>query len=1089
MSIWRLIWRSLTHNFRAHLGVVLGAVVGSAALIGALLVGDSIRGTLRDMALARLGDVTIALNSGDRFFRTALADELPFAAAPLVDLLGTCARSDGEARANNVHILGIDTRLGRVTHNPPGFAPNTPDSVILNTALASHLRVKTGDSVILRVHKPSLLSRETPLTPQHDSAVALRFTVTGIIGDNQFGRFSLRASQIPPHNAFVPLQVLQQRLDLGERANVLLGAKAQARAAQDELSKHWQLADAELELVTLTNSPGLELRSRRVLLDPQIIDAATSLDTKQTKVLTYFVNELRAGGRTVPYSMVTAAEPPLIPPDPGTNEILINQWLADDLQIAVGASLTIRYFVIGGSKRLEERTNEFRVRAIVPLSGIYADRSLMPDFPGLAKAESTENWDAGFPIQLSKIRPKDEAYWKQYRGTPKAFISLPAGQQLWGNRFGDVTAIRFPDASNRDEVGTRLLKGVAPSALGMTFEPVREQALAAATSGQDFGGLFLGFSFFLILAALILMGLMFQFGLEQRVTEIGTLLAIGFRPNQVRRVFFAEGAGLAVIGGLLGTLLGVLYARLILHLLTTVWRQAVGTSTLAYHANPSTYAVGVIASTLVAVITIALVLRQQARQPACELLARGAEHTFTVGPRKGALWSLLIACASALAAIVIIARALATRGESSGPAFFGAGALLLIGGIAATSLGLRALAGVESKHVLSVSAMGLRGTVRRRPRSVATVALLAAGSFMVMAVAANRLDAEIEAYKRSSGTGGFALIGETALPVVHDLNTSDGRDFFGLNAQEVQGVSFVPLRVRDGDDASCLNLNRARQPRLLGVNPALLQGAFSFADIWKPKEGGAGWGLLQSQAQGSEIPAIGDANSIRWALGKKVGDTLDYVDERGNAFKIRVVATIANSILQGSLIIDERAFVERFRSEAGYRMFLIDAPSNRVAEVSATLSRALQDIGMELTPAAQRLAAFNAVQNTYLNTFQVLGGLGLLIGTAGLGVVVLRNVLERRGELGLLLALGYRRSLVHRFVLSEHVGLLALGLLIGIIAALCAVTPFLFLGRGGLPWPWLGITLAAVLVTGLVCTLIATWSALRGNLLAALRNE
>jgi ABC-type antimicrobial peptide transport system permease subunit len=1086
--MWRLIWRALTHHLRGHLGVVLGAVVGSAALIGALLVGDSIRGTLRDMALARLGDVTVALNSGDRFFRSALADELPFAAAPVVDLSGTCARSDGEGRANNVHVLGIDGRLGRVTRNGPAFAAGAADSVILNTALASHLRVKVGDLVILRVHKPSLLSREAPITPQHDSAVALRLTVTGIVGDDQFGRFSLRASQIPPHNAFVPLRALQEGLDLGERANVLLAANIQLPAAQDELSKRWRLADAELDLVTVTNWPGLELRSRRVFLDPQIVRATAALDKEPMKVLTYFVNELRSDGRTVPYSMVTAVEPPLVTPDLSTNEIIINQWLADDLQVSVGAPLTIRYFVIGGSKRLEERTNEFRVRAVVPLSGVYADRSLMPDFPGLAKAESTENWDTGFPIQLSRIRPKDEAYWKQYRGTPKAFISLAAGKQLWGNRFGDVTAIRFSRASNRDDFGQRLLSGLTPGALAMNFEPVRAEALAAASSGQDFGELFLGFSFFLILAALILMGLMFQFGLEQRVTEIGTLLAMGFRPSQIRRLFFAEGVGLAVVGGLLGTLVGVLYARIILHLLTTVWRQAIGTSSLAYHSNPSTYAIGVIASIIVAAITIALVLRKHARQPACELLARGAERTFTLG-RKRPFWSSLIASASVLAAVAIIGRALAARGESTSSAFFGAGALLLIAGIASTSLGLQALGRITSDHVLSITAMGLRSSVRRRPRSLATVALLAAGSFMVIAVAANRLDAEAGAHKRSSGTGGFALIGETAVPMMHDLNTSDGLDFFGLNAAELQGVSFVPLRVRDGDDASCLNLNRARQPRLLGVNPGLLQGAFSFADIWKPKEGGTGWGLLQKQGPGSEIPAIGDANSIRWALGKKVGDTLDYVDERGNALKIRIVATIANSILQGSLIIDERALVDRFPSEAGYRMFLINAPSNRVAEVSATLSRSLQDVGMELTRAAQRLAAFNAVQNTYLNTFQVLGGLGLLIGTAGLGVVVLRNVLERRGELGLLLALGYRRSLVHRFVLSEHLGLLALGLLIGIIAALCAVTPFLFLGRGGLPWQWLGITLAAVLLTGLVCVLIATWSALRGNLLAALRNE
>src|SRR5439155_5017049 len=95
----------------------------------------------------------------------------------------------------------------------------------------------------------------------------------------------------------------------------------------------------------------------------------------------------------------------------------------------------------------------------------------------------------------------------------------------------------------------------------------------------------------------------------------------------------------------------------------------------------------------------------------------------------------------------------------------------------------------------------------------------------------------------------------------------------------------------------------------------------------------------------------------------------------------------------------------------------------------------------EVTSAPERLAAFNAVQNTYLNTFQVLGGLGLLLGSAGLAVVVLRNVLERRGELALLRAVGFRRRALQWLVLSEHAGLLWIGLGVGLNAAVIAILP------------------------------------------------
>jgi hypothetical protein len=409
---------------------------------------------------------------------------------------------------------------------------------------------------------------------------------------------------------------------------------------------------------------------------------------------------------------------------------------------------------------------------------------------------------------------------------------------------------------------------------------------------------------------------------------------------------------------------------------------------------------------------------------------------------------------------------------------------------------------------LTLSGLGVRGCARRRRRSLATIALLACGSFVIVAIGVFRLDANLDATRRDSGTGGFALIGESTMPVLQDLNTKTGRESYGLGAGQLAGVNVVPLRVREGDVASCLNLNRAQRPRLLGVKPELLAGRFTFASVAKGLDRRAGWELLHSgssrreealtapskiQNQKSEIaaelPAIGDANSIQWALGKEIGDTIDYTDEEGRAFKLRLVGAVANSILQGSLLIDEAEFTKRFPGESGYRMLLIDAPSNSVAQVSATLSRALQDAGLELTPAARRLNEFNAVQNTYLGTFQILGGLGLLLGSAGLGVVVLRNVLERRGELGLLAAVGFRRRLLHRLVLSEHGALLGVGLGIGIAAAAVAVLPAILSPGSQLPYSSLALTLVAVLLNGLLWTWLATGYALRGNLLAALRNE
>ena len=1071
----KLVFRSLRFYASANLGTLLGMIVAAAVLVGALAVGDCVRISLQDMAAARIGHASFALASTDHFFRSALADDLrsgipEVSTAAILQLPGTAATPDESARTNQVQVLGVNEHFWAMAQAPPYFIVSSSPWVILNQPLAQQLHLHAGETVVLHVQKPSLLSQEAPLSPQEDVSTGLRLTVAAVVSDAQFGRFSLQANQIPPLNAFVPLQFLQDKVALDGKANLLLTG---AGATPELLRQRWKLADAGLELRSVPG--GLELRTDRIFIDPVLARAVqTVIPPPGAKpILTYFVNELRDGSNATPYSMVTAA-----PAEMADNQIVINQWLADDLHAKPGDPVRLTYFVLGDTHRLEEKQDTFRVHSIIAMEGL--DRTLMPDFPGIAKAEKTENWDAGFAIDLRKIRPKDEQYWKQYRGTPKAFVTLAAGQRMWGNRFGNLTALRFATNGVSEQ---SLLGALDPAAIGLVFQPIRERAFAASSQSEDFGGLFLGFSFFLIVAALILMTLLFQFGLEKRATEIGALLALGWPPREVRRVFLLEGIVLAVLGGLLGAAGGVLYAKAILYGLVTLWRDAVADSPLRFHVTFETLATGVAASISVSSIVLWLALRKQTKRPARELLDRG--HELETPPRRRR-WAGWVAMLSGLGALAMVGAA---KGNADVESFFGGGALLLIAGISAAAFAFRRLAERRSSRPLTLSGLGWRGCTRRRNRSVATIALLASGTFLIVAVAANKLDANLNSRQRASGTGGFALLGQSALPIVQDLNTKAGRDFFGLDGQISTNVQIVPFRVHDGDDASCLNLNRAQTPRLLGVDAEQLQsrGSFTFSQIIDPAYANKPWQLLKAGAD--EIPAVGDEASIQWALHKKVGDTVDYMDEHGRTFKVRLVGALANSVLQGSLIIDRAAFLQRFPGETGYRLFLIDAPPDQTSQVSASLTRALQDRGLELIPTAQRLNAFNAVQNTYLDTFQVLGGLGLLLGSAGLGVVVLRNVLERRGELAVMAAVGFPASALRWMVLSEHLALEFLGLLIGIVAALFAVLPALLSSAAPVSYFSLAATLALVGLSGIVWAWAAARLALRGTLWQALRNE
>jgi len=237
------------------------------------------------------------------------------------------------------------------------------------------------------------------------------------------------------------------------------------------------------------------------------------------------------------------------------------------------------------------------------------------------------------------------------------------------------------------------------------------------------------------------------------------------------------------------------------------------------------------------------------------------------------------------------------------------------------------------------------------------------------------------------------------------------------------------------------------------------------------------------------VPAIGDYPTIVWALGKSLGDELDYTDEKGRKFRLRLVGMLKNSILQGSLLIAEEQFVGRFPSEDGYRALLIDAPQDRVDAVTDELSARLTDFGLTLTSAKQRLAAFSEVENTYLSIFQILGGLGLVLGSVGLGLVVLRNMLDRRGELAMLRAVGYNRAALKRLVFYEHSGLMLCGLVCGVVAALVAVGPALKSPGAPVPYFSLALTIAAIGFSGLIWIRIATAFTLSGKMLDALRNE
>lgn len=1094
MSWWRFIFKSLRYARRTHVAVLLAAAVGTAVLVGALAVGDSMRFTLGRSMTHRLGRTQLALTVPHGFVSTDLCDRLASAldanVAPVLYSRGIVREASGARRLNQVNVYGVDHRFFALTSGGNPLETLDRDTIVLNDAVLQKLGVEIGDTVVLRLDKPEALSRDLVLVSQDNRSIASRLTVGAVAPPEQMGRFSLEANQAVALNVFVPLDWLGTQMDRVDMANILLMSDTTATETQanDAIQSCWDVHDVGLEVVTLSTSRGQELRSRRVFFETAISDILLTETEETSGVLTYFVNQLQGNGKHTPYSMVAAVEGPALGlPVMEPDQMVVTQWLADDLDLTVGQGVTLAYYVPGVQQRgLVEKQKTFHVSQIIPMDHRAVDANLMPDFPGMSDVDNCRDWDTGVPVDLDAIRDKDEDYWDQYKGSPKAFVSLEAGQALWANKFGNLTAVRVAGSEEiaQDQVD-RLLGQLDPAALGLYFNPIRalnEQALA---QGTDFGPLFLGLSMFLIAGAVILTGLLFAFSVESRADQTGLLLALGMSGRSVMGVYLVEGAILSTLGALAGVGLGLFYARALTMALNHLWQGAIASASVLFFASAKSCVIGAVSGVMTAVLAMMVTLRSQRGRQARALLVG---DTGTIIKQRRDRMNLWVAVASLVGAVVMVTRVSGEDSQAMVGLFFGAGALCLVFGLCLSDWLLGRLLKVWHSSVLTTRSLAMRNTTRRRSRSVAVISLLAVGVFVVVAASANRSDPRTISLSRSSGTGGFAWIGQFSAGVLQNLNTPEGQDALGLDQTLLSNTAFVPMRVHDGDEASCLNLNRAQSPRLLGVDPNALASRRAFTFVQTQEVTDDPWLLLNMRLGPNEVPVIVDKPTADWGLSKEPG-SLTYRDDRGQVFSARIVATMAGSMLQGNLLMAEQRFTERFKSEEGYRQVLIETDPNQAGVVADHLSERLQDLGLSLTGSRERLAALSQVQNTYLNMFLALGGLGLILGSVGLALVVLRNLLDRRTEFAMFRAVGLDRAQLQRLAFYEHWGLLLAGLFWGAVAAILAVTPHVRLSSYEVPYGGIALLLMGMAVLGAFWVWLAVHAALRGTLIESLRRE
>ena len=1093
-----MLARSLLHYRAVNGAVALGVAIGAAILAGALMVGSSVRGSLRALTLDRLGAIDFAA-VGERYFRESASEALgpEHRAATAVLIRGNAEHADSGARASKVQIHGVDGAFWGF-YSVDEFAAG-PREVALSRRLADELGAAEGDDILLRFRTDTLVPAESVMGRKADSVRLLRLRVASVLENRGPARFGLSPRQQLPSNAFVAKEVLQRALEQPGRANALLVAGGTLDSASAAWREAFSSEDAALVVRAVPGTNDLLVGSDRIVLDPAAASAvhnAAGAGFSSAEVLTYLANSIEANGRAVPYSTVTALGewPQSLRPvgpggiaSPGPGEIVLNEWTAGDLGARTGQAVRLTYYVVGPGSELETASHEFRLAGIVRMAGAALDRSYAPAYKGMSDRARISNWDPPFPMDLRRIRPRDEDYWDRYRAAPKAFVNMADAKRLWTSRFGQLTSIRLRPAAEGppERMAARLRdslrKGLDPAAFGLALQPVKQAGLEASSGATDFSGLFIGFSMFLIASAAILVALLFRLGIERRAREIGLLLANGFEPGQVRRLLLAEGAVVAAAGCVVGVPGAVAYAQIMLYGLSTWWSGAVGGSFLEFHFRWQDPAIGATSSLALMLLSIWLSVRQLARLSPSALLAGRVERAAGTADRERAAKRLRrIAAAAAILAAALLAISVGGDSTARLGAFFGAGTLAL----ASALVFFRALMLAprrDGEALAGIAQLGFRNGGRNPTRSVLSAALVACASFMIVTVAMNRNDVRLAEPSRDSGDGGFRLIAEADAPIfrgrVDEVATELGSP-----------ALLVPVRVRAGEDASCLNLYQPSEPTLIGVPDSLVRrGGFAFqktlAETEPERENP--WLLLERDFDGA-VPVFADANSATWILHLALGDELTIADSAGNPVRLILAGLLSRSIFQSELVLLEGRFLEMFADHSGYQALLVETDS---VEVAGRLEEAFADEGLDAVRTSDRLAGYLVVENTYLSTFRTLGGLGLLLGTLGLAVVMVRSVLERRGEIALLEALGFAKRSISRLILSENSFLLVFGVATGTAAALVAVAPHLASGAADPPWIPLLLTLGVIVGLGLLAGAAAAALSLRAPLLPSLRRD
>lgn len=771
---------------------------------------------------------------------------------------------------------------------------------------------------------------------------------------------------------------------------------------------------------------------------------------------------------------------------PGQGEVVITDRLAETLGVGAGDRISMYPF---GVERVLTVTRVVTVEGLSGYAGPPAASGIFRrgENAFVAPGSLMKWWQAS--AAESAIKP----------GSPP--VAPPVTIFLVSNKGGVEESDKLSDEVNAEM--TRLLGPLKDSGVAAELQPIKQISLRVAKAGGDnLGEVFLVVGSFSVLAGILLLVNIFVMLAEERKNELGMLRAIGMNRRQLVRSFVIEGCFYAIEAALLGAALGVVVGRAIVVVASAIFARGFssGAFSLSFDVTAASVALGATLGFLMSFVTVAVTSLRISRINIIRAIRDLPEppKKTSIGPMFIGL--LLVMAGAAMGAKGIKEK---TAAESMmGPSLVIFGLTLLVGRLAPRRLVNTVGAAGVLAWVLLVDPIFHVFSTSENTDFVVMGILLTFAAAILISENQELIAAVLRRIRRANSDAGLALRIGLAYPVARRFRTGMTLLMFGLVIFTLVVIASM-ARMQEGlvdsladVEAGGFDIMASSSPARPLANPGdeLERGSLGGSvagtvalpmrlsqvtppDPSKVKEGfrntGTGYatfGINQDFIDSSDFgmrdrlpefdsdravwekllsdpsSAVIDGGFLSFGGGPLVqivqpGDTLIVENPAtGEKTERRVIGTMKAYMLMRGLYLGERSFADLFGSVPP-NIVLIKARDGVDRGALATeINGAYIHNGVQARVYRDVIEADLQINNQFIRLMQGYLGLGLVVGIAGLGVVMVRAVRERRRQIGMLKAIGIPSKVVSRAFMAESTFVALEGIVAG--TALGLVTSY-----------------------------------------------